>query len=529
MTLRPSRAALVWTLALALTALFGSLYGATVYARAEIEEDLDSSIRTFTELLSLIESNHATAVDADTAVYGGIDGMLRTLDPHSSFIRPEDAVQRRQDLQGKYYGLGIRVNSRFGKVTIVEPPFPGSPAEKNGLRVGDVFSHVNGEAIEGWNLNDVVNKLKGPKGTPVDVSMVRPGVEDAIELTIIRDEIASFSITNKFVIRDGIGYIKLSTFSETTGQELRDALNELDAPNLNGLIFDLRGNPGGALQAAIEVSETFLQRGQLIVETRGRTRGSDREFPSQQVNNENLFPLVVLINRSSASASEIVAGAIQDHDRGLIVGETSFGKGLVQSLLPLKKQAILTLTTQKWYTPSGRLIQRDYDNVSQFDYYNERGGDDFIPADEDIKYSDLGRIVYGGGGITPDEFVSQDDADEFQRLMSSRYTFFTFVQEFLEDNPPIDRSFEVTDAMLEAYAEHVRGRGIEFSDEGLAANTEYVKRQIQYEVIYNRLGVSEADQIRFRTDPQVLAALEIMPQAKDLSLRARTELTAPGR
>ena len=313
----PSRASLIWVVALALTALFGSLYSATVYARAEITEDLDSSIRTFTQLLSLIENNNATKVDTDAAVYGAIDGMLRTLDPHSSFIRPEDAVQRRQDLQGRYYGLGIRVNSRFGKVTIVEPPFPGSPAEKNGLRVGDVFSHVNGEAIEGWNLNDVVNKLKGPKGTPVDVSMVRPGVENLINMTIIRDEIASFSITNTFMIRDDIGYIKLTSFSETTGEELREALSELDTPNLNGLIFDLRGNPGGALQAAIEVSETFLQRGQVIVETRGRTRDSDREFSSEQDNDDNLFPLVVLIDRNSASASEIVAGAIQDHDRGL--------------------------------------------------------------------------------------------------------------------------------------------------------------------------------------------------------------------
>jgi carboxyl-terminal processing protease len=512
--------------ALTLTALFGSLHGATVYARAEISEDLDESIRTFTHLLSLIEDNNATEVAPATAVYGAIDGMLRTLDPHSSFIRPEDAVQRRQDLQGKYYGLGIRVNSRFGKVTIVEPPFAGSPAEKASLRVGDVFSEVDGEAIEGWNLNDVVDKLKGPKGTPVNVSILRPGVENPIPMTIIRDEIASFSISNTFEIRDGIGYIKLTTFAETTGQELRDALRELDAPNLNGLIFDLRGNPGGALQAAIEVSETFLQRGQLIVETRGRTRGSNREFDSDRVNSDNLFPLVVLIDRSSASASEIVAGAIQDHDRGLIVGETSFGKGLVQSLLQLNKQAILTLTTQKWYTPSGRLIQRDYETISQFDYYNQRSEEeDDVHAEEDIKYSDLGRIVYGGGGITPDNLVSLNEANEFQRLMSSRYTFFTYVQEYLEDAPEITDDFEVTPEMLEEYAAHVRERGIEFSDEGLAANQEYVEGQIQYEVIYNRLGVSEADQIRLRTDPQVLAALDLIPEARDLALRARTELT----
>ena len=206
---------------------------------------------------------------------------------------------------------------------------------------------------------------------------------------------------------------------------------------------------------------------------------------------------------------------------GLIVGETSFGKGLVQSLLPLKKQAILTLTTQKWYTPSGRLIQRNYEGISQFDYYNDRSNEKFIPSEENIKYSDLGRIVYGGGGIIPDEFVSQEETDEFQRLMSSRYTFFTFVQEFLEENPAVDREFEVTDLLLEDYVEHVRNRDIEFSNEDVAANKDYLKRQIQYEVIYNRLGVSEADQIRLETDLQVLTALNIMPDARELSLRAR--------
>lgn len=517
-----SRAAAFLAGALVLTALIGSFNGASVFARAEIEEELNESIRTFTQLLSLLQQNSATPVDADTAVYGAIDGMLRTLDPHSAFIRPEDAASRRQDLQGKYYGLGIRVSARFGKVWIVEPPFPGAPAEKAGLRVGDVFSHVNGEPIEGWNLNDVVNTLKGPKGTPVDVTMVRPGVDEPIHLTIIRDEIGSFSITNKFVMDGGIGYIKLATFAETTGRELRDALRELDAQNLQGLIFDLRGNPGGALQAAIEVSEAFLQEEQLIVETRGRTRGSNREFESQRANDDNLYPLVVLIDRNSASASEIVAGAIQDHDRGLIVGENSFGKGLVQSLLPLSKQAILTLTTQKWYTPSGRLIQRDYEGVSQFDYYNNRANeaDDFVPNEEDITYSDLGRTLYGGGGIPPDHMVSQDERNDFQQSMAASYTFFTYGQEFLEDNPPIDVSFEVTDALLEDYAAHVRDRGIEFSDEDFAANSDFLKREIQYEVLYNRVGTSEADRIRLRTDPQFLAALELIPDARALALRA---------
>ena len=509
--------------------LFG-VDGATSQARTQTPQDLDASMRTFSSLLALLEENAATPVSTNAAVYGAIDGMLRTLDPHSSFIRPENATARRQELEGRYYGLGIRVMARLGQVMIIEPPFAGSPAERAGLRVGDVFSHVNGEAIEGWNLNDVVNRLRGPKGTPVDVTLVRRGFDQPIHMTIVRDEIASFSVTNKFVRDDGIGYIRLASFNETSGDELRAALRELDPANLEGLVLDLRANPGGALQSAIEVSETFLQRDQLIVETRGRTRGSNREFPSTRTNDRNLFPLVVLIDRNSASASEIVAGAVQDHDRGLIVGETSFGKGLVQSLLPISRQAILTLTTQKWYTPSGRLIQRDYEGVSEFDYINNRvtEHDDFEPDPDDVYRSDLGRVLHGGGGITPDERVAPPETNAFQRRLNIAQAFYSFAREFLEDNADIDESFRVTDAILDTFATHIRERDIEFTDEEFAANADYLNREIQYEILQDKLGVPVASRARLETDPQFLKALELMPEARALSLRAQAAFDASG-
>ena len=526
MKLRPSRAVLFWTAILTATALFGGLYGTQVEARAraeEVEADLEDALKIFTALLSLVEENHATEVSPETAVYGAIDGMLRTLDPHSKFFSPSDFTQLRQDQQGRYFGLGITVSSRFGKVTVVSPPSPGAPAEKVGLRVGDVISHVNGESTEGDDLNAVVGKLKGPKGTPVDVTIARPGVEEPLEISIVRDEIAKFTISSAFHIRDGIGYIKLDSFAETTGSELRAALRDLDSGNLEGLVLDLRGNPGGLLQQAIDVSETFLQKDQMIVETRGRTRGSNRPYSSQRVNNENLYPLVVLINRQSASASEIVAGAIQDHDRGLIVGETSFGKGLVQSVFPLNKRAGLALTTQKWYTPSGRLIQRDYSEISEFEYYNQIS-DERAPSDEDIKYSDLGRVVYGGGGITPDQIAEMGELNEVQDLMDKRFVFYTYVQDYLEDNPPVDASFEVTDEMLADFIAHVRERGIEVSESAVAENRDYVELKIKYEVFYSRLGVSDATRVLLSGDQQVLAALELMPEARDLAARARSAM-----
>jgi carboxyl-terminal processing protease len=526
MKLRSFRIVLFWTALLAATALLASLYGPRLEARVRVEEveaELDDALKTFTALLSLVEENHATKVEADTAVYGAIDGMLRTLDPHSKFFTPAAFTELREGQQGRYYGLGITVSSRFGKVTVVSPPFPGAPAEKVGLRVGDVISHVNGEATEGSDLNSVVGKLKGPRGTPVDVTIARPGVDEPLEITIVRDEIARFTISSAFHIRDGIGYVKLDSFAETTGTELRAALRDLRDEELNGLIFDLRGNPGGLLQQAIDVSETFLQKDQAIVETRGRTSGSNRPYASQRDNKDNLYPLVVVINRQSASASEIVAGAIQDHDRGLIVGETSFGKGLVQSVFPLNKQAGLALTTQKWYTPSGRLIQRDYSMISEFDYYNQRGTPP-APSEDDIQHSDLGRTLYGGGGIIPDEMISMSELNESQDLMDKRFVFYTYAQDYLQNNPTIDPSFEVSGEIIDDFIAHLRERDIEITEAAVEENLDFVALKIKYEIFYSRFGVAEATRVLLQGDEQILAALELIPEAADLAARARGEV-----
>lgn len=524
MKTRPSRAIFTLGILLMVSAVLGGLIGSQVQATTKEGEEVDRSLLLFNNILGLVEENYATEVDSDKAVYGAIEGMLRTLDPHSKFFDPKAFNSLREDQRGKYYGLGITVTARFGKVTVVSPPFLGSPAEKVGLRVGDVISHVNGEPTQGLELNEVVSRLKGPRGTSVKIMVVRPGVEEPIEMAVIRDEISKFTVSNAFEIRSKIGYIKLDNFAETTGAEIREALKKLDYRNLEGLIFDLRDNPGGLLAEAIDVSETFLQRGQMIVETKGRARGSNRPYASQRINSDNLYPLVILINKQSASASEIVAGAVQDHDRGLIVGETSFGKGLVQSVYPLSKNAGLALTTQKWYTPSGRLIQRDYSQISQFDYYSHRGESPEGRKKEDIKYSDLGRIVYGGGGITPDHVTTESKSNEFQDLMIRRFAFYTFVRDFLAKNPPVEKGFQVSDALLTEFKQHLQKRGIEFNEAGFQESRDYIKRMIRHEVIYNRFGVSEAARARLDGDPQVLKAIELMPEAKNLADRARRHM-----
>ena len=262
MKLRPSRTILLWIVVLTATTLLGGFYSDRVQATTravEVGVDLDQSLKIFTELLGMVEENHATAVDADTAVYGAIDGMLRTLDPHSRFFSPKDFTQLREDQRGRYFGLGITVSLRFGKVYVVSPPFPGAPAEKAGLRVGDVISHVNGQPTEA-DLTAVVGKLKGPKGTPVDITIVRPGVDEPLEITIVRDEIAKFTINKAFEISEGVGYIKIENFAETTGTELRDKLRTLDSDNLDGLILDLRGNPGGCSSRLLTSEKRFCRK-----------------------------------------------------------------------------------------------------------------------------------------------------------------------------------------------------------------------------------------------------------------------------
>jgi len=499
-------------------ALSVGLHGQVPSRTQRSGEELDPAFKQFTNLLSVVEENYATTIDSTKAMNGAVDGMLRTLDPHSRYYEPKAFAQMIEDQRGRYYGLGITVTTRFGKVTVVSRPARNSPAERADLRVGDVISKVGTESTHNMDLNTVVSKIKGDKGTTVHITIVRAGIPEPLEMSIIRDEITKYTINSFFMIKPGIGYIKLDSFAENSASELREALKSLDSKRFDGLIFDLRGNPGGLLPAAIEISETFLQKGQSILETRGRTRGSNRSYFSQKPNSENLYPIVVLISPTSASASEIVSGALQDHDRGLIVGETSFGKGLVQSIFTMQNRGALALTTQKWFTPSGRLIQRDYSQISQFDYYNHK---DSEQKKDDIKHSDLGRVVYGGGGITPDYIVPPAKSNEFQNLMASRFAVFTFTREFLARNPSVDSSFRVSDAAIAQFKQHLQKRNIEFVEKDVQENTNFLKRAIRYEVVYNKFGAADASRTLLDDDPQVLKAIELIPEAKALAEKAR--------
>ena len=358
----------------------------------------------FAKAILVAKDNYAGQVDLNKATKASILGMLHTLDPHSNYFDPKEWEKVQQDQRSRYSGIGSTIAQRNDKVYIVSP-FDATPAHRGGVRYGDQIVEINGESTEGWSSQQVSNKLIGPEGTSVTVKVARLGVAQPLEFKFVREGVRLDSVTNYYMAGNGIGYINFDRgFNFTSYDEIRTALAELQKQGMTSLVLDLRSNPGGLVDQAKKITNLFLFRGQSIVTLRGRPQ----VFPTREEvannNNPDEFPIVVLINSRSASASEIVAGALRDHDRAVIVGENSFGKGLVQSVFPLSDGSGLWLVTGHFYTPSGRLIQRAYANRSFYDYYLKRGDKDAVQRTEE-KRTDTGRTVYGGGGIQPDVLV----------------------------------------------------------------------------------------------------------------------------
>ena len=496
-----------------MASLIGGFWGRPVQATAQsnLREHL---VNLYSQVLDLAEKHYADQIDVEKSIHASLRSMLKTLDPHSNFFDAKQFAQFREDQRGNFYGLGIIISMKNAKPTVISP-IPGTPAFRLGIRSGDVIAKIEGSPTDGLDIQAVVEKLRGPKGTVVNISVDRAGISKLLDFAIIRDEIPHHSVPFAFFFRPGIGYIKLNTFNETTNREVQQSLEEL-GPELEGLIFDLRSNPGGYLQAAILVADKFLKKGQKVLITDGRTPGAKQSYEAPRGSGGVLFPLVVLINTGSASASEIVAGAIQDHDRGLLVGETSFGKGLVQTVFPLDNGSGVSLTTAKWHTPSGRLIQRDYANHSYIDYYYARTKD---PGERQVYYTDSGREVYGGGGITPDFEVKARKINEFLLLLTSRGMIFSFIRAYNADHPTVDRNFQVTPEILEEFRTYLTSQKLIYKESAFTDNTDFIKSQMRYEYVLSRVGQAEARKVLLETDPQFAKALEVLPQAKALISR----------
>ncbi len=496
----------------------GMLFGQKINPAAArgADSDIRDSLRQFTTVYDVVEQNYAEPVNADKAIYNGaIPGMLHVLDPHSNFFDPKSYALLREDQRGKYYGVGMTVGPRNNKVIVIAP-FVGTPAYRAGIRPGDIIVAVDGKPTDNMSTGDVADLLKGPKGTTVHITILREGADKPLEFTVVRDEIPRYSVDLKFLIRPGIGYMHVSGFNETTEHEVADALEQMG--DLKGLILDLRQNPGGLLSEGVGVADKFLRKGQLIVSHHGRS-SPEKRYVAAHGNGGKEYPLVVLVNRGTASAAEIVAGAIQDHDRGLIAGETTFGKGLVQTVYPLSENTGLALTTAKYYTPSGRLIQRDYSSVSLYDYYFNREGEDRNNSHE-VKLTDSGRTVYGGGGIMPDVKIAAVKSNRFQDSLLQHYAFFNFAKHYVLNHHP-NNKFEVDDVVLQDFRKFLDGEKIPYTEADLLENNDWVRSSIRSEIFVDAFGQEEGLKVRAETDPQVVKALELLPQAKQLAENAR--------
>ncbi|HVT46119.1 MAG TPA: S41 family peptidase [Thermoanaerobaculia bacterium] len=521
-----------WTWSMTLVAalvgatLFGGVYGERLFG-APVQNDFQKRLREYTELVAAAAHWAPAEVGTDKLVFSSIEGMLRNLDPHTSFLAPRDYADMQDRQKGTFYGLGILVTKRNDQVTVITP-LEGTPASRLGIRAGDIIAEVEGQATDELSLDEVVKRLKGPKGTTVNIRIRRVGIEEPIPLTIVREAIPTNSISYVLMIRPGIGYIRIKDFTYTTVRELDEALVKLQREGMEKLILDLRTNPGGLLDAAVGVADHFVDKGQMIVYTKGRTPDSFQEFtaPGKYVTLD--LPLVVLINHGSASASEIVAGAVQDHDRGLVVGQTSWGKGLVQSVYTLPYGAGLALTTSKYYTPSGRNIQRDY--TSFYDYYV---ADDEGEISNDVQMKDrktfttgTGRTVYGGGGITPDYVVKPREISRVVQILEVRSAIFNFAVEYYAKNPDVKSNPDITPRMLEDFARYAASKEIAPLDDIRAAldrpeDRSYIERVLRAEITAARFGFDASYPIRLEGDDQVAKALALLPDAARLAFAAK--------
>src|ERR1700731_1168064 len=411
----------------------------------------------------------------------------------------------------------MQIAPRNNKIIVVAP-FAGTPAYKAGLRPGDVIIAVDAKPTDNMSVSDVADLLKGPKGTNVHISILREATEKPLEFNVIRDEIPRNSVDLKFLVRPGIGYMHVTAFNETTETEVEDALQGFG--DLKGLILDLRGNPGGLLNEGVGVADKFLKKGQVIVSHRGRS-SPEKMYKAAHGNSGKDYPLVVLVNRGTASAAEIVSGAIQDHDRGLIVGEVTFGKGLVQTVYPLSENTGPALTTARYYTPGGRLIQLDYSNVSLYDYYYSRDSAE-APGNgsREVKLTDSGRTVYGGGGITPDVPVAPVKSNHFQDTLLQHYAFFNYAKRYVVSHHPA-KNFDVDEGVMQDFRKSLEEANIPYTQAELVDNADWVKSNIKAEIFVDAFGQDEGVKVRAEADPLVVKGLELMPQAKALAENAK--------
>jgi len=483
--------------------------------------------RLFDDVLAHVADYYVDSLDERQLYQMAIDGMLDQLgDPYSVFLKPDDFRQLSEATTGNYSGLGIQIDVRGGWITVIAP-LPDTPAERAGVQTGDRIVELDGQSTEGWNQEKAVKMLRGPVGAKADLLIRRTGIDEPMKFNLTRATIHIRSVDPRItmMLDDRVGYIALSPVSESSAREVATAIDTLLKQGMKSLIFDLRNNPGGLLDQGVAVSDLFLDPGKAIVETRGRAPGSSHEFSDSKQQSWPRLPVVVMVNGGSASAAEIIAGALQDHDRAVLVGTPTFGKGLVQSFWRLTPETGLKLTTARWYTPSGRTIQR----VTRTEAEQEaqviaaQRGQDIKPDTTLVFKTDAGRMVYGGGGIRPDIYVMADTFTMAERtfvrtlgdkIPAYRDALTSYAIELKEGNRLANQNFTVTEAMVDEVVRRIRAKGADLPDSVVAGARMLLQQELGYEAARYVFGRSAEFRRRMSDDPQVKRALTLAQKAK---------------
>jgi carboxyl-terminal processing protease len=512
----------------AVVVLVAALVSGT-WAVGRVQESTDNTyanIERFIQVLTKVRDHYVEAVTTDKLMDSAIRGMLRTLDPYSQYLDKEEAERLETTTHGSFGGIGISIGIRDGWVTVISP-IEGTPAWRAGIQGGDRIIKIDGVSSEGLSLDDAMKKMRGERGTKVELSIFREGRERPMDFTITRDVIQIKSVPYAGLLSSGVGYIRLSNFSERSREEIDAAIAKIEKQNPRGLILDLRYNPGGLLSQAVEVSEEFTPRGKKIVYTRGRDATQNRDFFSSASSPHSSYPLVVLVNQWTASASEIVSGAIQDLDLGVVVGRTTFGKGLVQTVIPLTRSVRgpkLKLTTAKYYTPSGRCIQKE-----------EQLKDGALAEDDDPdgprtalpdsmktrkalpEYkTEAGRTVYGGGGIFPDLELDELKYPRIIEDLESKQIFFKYAVRYAVKHKDAPENYAISSAMRDEFATLLKSEKFEFSPDSLSAAQRWVETAMRRELARRFVGDEEAYRVALEDDEQVRQSAALFDKAATL-------------
>ncbi len=481
---------------------------------AKVGESYYQKVELFQQVIDHVSERYVDEHDPGDLVIDAVKSMLGNLDSHSQLLTPDDYKELMVDTRGKFGGIGIEIGLRNNILTVIAP-MEGTPADRLGILAGDRIVGIEGESTEGWNTMDAVKKLRGPRGTEVSITVEREGLAEPIDFTIVREIINVKSVPYSFMLTPETGYIRLSTFSESSAHEILENLAKLEDEGCTSLVLDLRYNPGGLLSQAVQVSEIFLEKGKTIVSTRGRVSAQNSEYTAVKEDSETDIPMVVLINQFSASASEIVAGALQDHDRAIILGNTSFGKGSVQTLFALEGEYALKLTTARYYTPSGRSIHREEHHGEPLAINN----DEVVKAEPGQEfYTDNGRKVYGGGGIRPDVIIEGKVLSQAEQNLLRKPVFFNYAVYYHSTHSELPTDFQVTEDITRDFLDRLsKEEEMEFSDAEAQESREFIELRLTYEIVRAFDGEAAARKAVIHKDEEIVEAIDMIKNGKDLS------------